>query len=1115
MLKKYLAFQVLSVLFLAVCGYAHAAGPVLFENESEFIADAYYFDKYFQKERLFAIKGAEIMVRFDVAADGSDIQSFSRRYNLTVLHELEPNYRHAHFALPDGTDILSQCNRMSKEKGVLSAYPVLMGNDGYHKPIIGHELTVQFNRSLSESACLAIIRSMGSTVTEDHWTPGYYTMTVPDGMTLFEAIRSCNARKDVRFAEFSLIGFDDAVFIPNDDDFPNQQNLNNTGQVGSCVCPPYDTHDIRAVDGWEISRGNPNVVVSIIDTGMDLDHPDLADNLLERGSEDWDFSSTSSDIPEDTSGHGTSCSGIAAGVTNNGIGIAGVAHLCKLMPLKIDLSSGQNQNRADAINYAASRRPLHDGLVLSNSWRMSSGEFTAVYNAIEYAKSEGCVVVFAAGNGNGSPVEAPSDSEHCICVSAVSPCDELKNYSSCDGESWGSSYGDAVDVCAPGVLIHTTAMGGGYTQTFNGTSSACPHVAGVCALILSVAPGISPDDVQTILQNGCDDLGAPGWDNQYGHGRINIANILSLVSGVYLDKSMYMCEDTVGIIVRDSGASSSVDVHVSSDTEQTFEIVTLAENPGEPGVFEGTITASEIPPVTGDGIISVVHGDGIQADYIPLGKMVTSSVDCIQPDISNVQITQIGYESALITWDTDEDADSVVHYGVGTPDQIVALSDYIMSHQVLLTGLDDCTNYLFYVESSDPAGNTAMDDNYGLNYTFLTLELVVLLEEPLDADPGWTISGGLWAFGQPTGGGGSYGDPDPTSGYTGEYVYGYNLNGDYTDNMPAYYLTTNTFDCSEAMVVFLSFYRWLGVESNSWDHAVISISNNNGSSWTPIWENPGSSMSDGDWIRIEHDISALAAGYSQVQVRWQMGTTDTSVVYCGWNIDDILIFYSRECTSVTPTPTPTNTPIPPTDTPVPPTDTPVPPTDTPVPPTDTPAPPTETPVPPTDTPEPTNTHIPTFTPVPSTETPVPPTDTPVPSTHTPMPPTGTPVPPTWTPECSELGCEVFMPKTDFTAGDECYCRVYVCNPGSETYVDVPVFAILDVYGLLFFAPSFGDFDCYTMNVTPGMTTIDVLPVFTWPAGAGSASGINWYAAMTDSEITKLFGRFDMFTFGWH
>ncbi|MBN1356940.1 hypothetical protein JXA40_11830 [bacterium] len=201
-----------------------------------------------------------------------------------------------------------------------------------------------------------------------------------------------------------------------------------------------------------------------------------------------------------------------------------------------------------------------------------------------------------------------------------------------------------------------------------------------------------------------------------------------------------------------------------------------------------------------------------------------------------------------------------------------------------------------------------------------------------------------------------------------------------------------------------------------------------------------------------------------------------------------------------PDPAPTDTPGPPTDTPLP-TDTPAPPTDTPVQPTDTPAPPTQTSVP-------TNTLIPTFTPRPPTDTPLPPTNTPVPPTDTPVPPTDTPA------GCDTTGVGIIMPSDFYRPGDECYCNAIVCNAGIAPLIGYPLFVILDVYGMFFFAPSFGDFDYYTMNFEIGETTVNVLPAFTWPESAGSASGILWYCAMTDPGITQLFGEMDTFTFAW-
>jgi agmatine/peptidylarginine deiminase len=231
-----------------------------------------------------------------------------------------------------------------------------------------------------------------------------------------------------------------------------------------------------------------------------------------------------------------------------------------------------------------------------------------------------------------------------------------------------------------------------------------------------------------------------------------------------------------------------------------------------------------------------------------------------------------------------------------------------------------------------------------------------------------------------------------------------------------------------------------------------------------------------------------------------------------------------------PTPTPTSTPVNPTDTPMPPTATPVPPTDTPNSPTHTPGPSTPTAtatIPPTPSATATtlpsataypgtNTPLPTFTPVPPTATNTPPpyTNTPTPPTQTPVPATFTPVPPTATPECDTLGVTLWMPAEHFASGDPCACKVFVCNPDSTNYADIPLFVILDVYGIYFFAPAFSDFDHYTIDVLPGKQEIEVLAEFLWPEGAGSAENLVWLAAMTDPDITHLFGEMDTWAFSY-
>ncbi len=169
-------------------------------------------------------------------------------------------------------------------------------------------------------------------------------------------------------------------------------------------------------------------------------------------------------------------------------------------------------------------------------------------------------------------------------------------------------------------------------------------------------------------------------------------------------------------------------------------------------------------------------------------------------------------------------------------------------------------------------------------------EPAVQVSFPMDTNPGWATEG-LWAFGQPTGGGGAHGGPDPAAGHTGSSVYGYNLAGDYENDLPERHLTSTAVDCSELFDVRLRFWRWLGVEQPDYDHASVRVSTN-GSTWTTLWAN-SSEVADSSWTQVDLDLSAVADGQPTVYLRWTMGETDSDWTYCGWNLDDVEIWAVR------------------------------------------------------------------------------------------------------------------------------------------------------------------------------------------------------------------------------
>jgi len=396
--------------------------------------------------------------------------------------------------------------------------------------------------------------------------------------------------------------------------------------------------------------------------------------------------------------------------------------------------------------------------------------------------------------------------------------------------------------------------------------------------------------------------------NQAGSNPLPPCSLYNDVGSVDLDKANYGCSSTITITVNDGSllGAGDQDVTISSDTETTPEIVTLVETSGDSGIFTGTIDTTTSAPVTGDNMLSVTADDQITVLYIDeddgqggvnIPRNDYADIDCTAPVISNVTVDSVSAYEALISWTTNELCIGTVVYDLSTPPaQTTSGTELTTTHSVLLENLLDCSYYSFAILATDEAGNEVEDNNGGSYYNFTTLEISILLEADMDTDPGWTYNG-QWAWGVPQGA-----DGDPSSGNTGSYIVGYNLAGSYPNSLPETACITQSFDCSDASEVFLSFYKWLGVENSSYDHASIDVSNNGGSSWTNIWDHSEGSVSGGTWEYTEFDISGIAAGSSNVQIRWIMGSTDSSVVYCGWNIDDVLVSYTSTCTGATPTP---------------------------------------------------------------------------------------------------------------------------------------------------------------------------------------------------------------------
>ncbi len=186
-----------------------------------------------------------------------------------------------------------------------------------------------------------------------------------------------------------------------------------------------------------------------------------------------------------------------------------------------------------------------------------------------------------------------------------------------------------------------------------------------------------------------------------------------------------------------------------------------------------------------------------------------------------------------------------------------------------------------FLNLTDGDGDTTRDISLQVGLPSL------VYSEDLTTNPGWATEGD-WAYGVPTGQGGDHGNPDPTAGYTGSNVYGYNLDGDYPAYLDQTYLTSTAFDCSQLVGTTVRFWRYLNVEQPQYDHASFEVSNN-GVDFVEIWTN-SAGIEDDAWNQVEYDISDVADGRETVYLRWVMGSTDSSWQYSGWNIDDLEIW---------------------------------------------------------------------------------------------------------------------------------------------------------------------------------------------------------------------------------
>ena len=352
-------------------------------------------------------------------------------------------------------------------------------------------ILVKFNSNIDSTHAQQVIAALGARDDHELSGIGVHIVELPYQASERAFANAFNERPEVDFAEV-------------DRKLPVQQTVPNDP-----FYPQWFLEKIQANVAWSTTTGSSNVVIAILDTGVDATHPDLSSKII-PGRNIYDNNNDTSDVY----GHGTAVAGIAGAASNNGIGVASIAWGCMIMPVRISDASGMasTSDVASGLSWAAD----HGARVANISYYITGSK--TISSAAKYFQSKGGIVV--ASSGNYSTLETVQDDPYVVTVGATDPQDVLYSY---------SNGGSNLDLVAPG--NNTTTLSGGHYGTGGGTSFASPVVAGVAALVLSVNPSLTPAQVTTILKQTSDDLGTAGWDVYYGSGRVNASRAVTAALG--------------------------------------------------------------------------------------------------------------------------------------------------------------------------------------------------------------------------------------------------------------------------------------------------------------------------------------------------------------------------------------------------------------------------------------------------------------------------------------------------------------------------------------------------------------------------------------------------------
>lgn len=416
------------------------------------------------------------------------------------MHHDQQEMREPHPRVTSFTALIPRINYIEQVKDIRrnleqkSHIQTLHHNSRDRSHYIEHEVVVRFSPRPDPKAIDRLVTSLDAKIKRDF---DKFLIIKSRSLSTQQMMKKLAEHPDSVYAEPNYLLLPNR--IPNDTYYREYQwNLPLIGMEQS----------------WDVSEGSSDVVVAVVDTGVDMEHPEFAGKLVEGYNVLED-----NNVPQDDNGHGTHVSGIIAAKTNNADGIAGMSWNSKLMPVKAIGADGSGSavDIAQGIYWATD----HGADVIN----LSVGNYTssaALREACRYAYDHNVVLVAASGNDATDQPSYPAAYEEVLSVAAVDHRKERADF---------SNFGDYVDVAAPGVDIPSTYIYSDYAS-LSGTSMACPHVAALASLVRSVHPGMPSHDVMELIRKTTVDLGPPGHDQLYGYGLINVNQTLRQMQAV-------------------------------------------------------------------------------------------------------------------------------------------------------------------------------------------------------------------------------------------------------------------------------------------------------------------------------------------------------------------------------------------------------------------------------------------------------------------------------------------------------------------------------------------------------------------------------------------------------